>query len=173
MRRGYVNAKLIKYFGILAFFIGLICGCTEKANHTAAEAPINSTANVPTTNETVRVNQPRAYQRDEAISANGTNVQLREAAGAASSGADKALSERVKTTLQSDSTLSPLMEGIHISAKNGKVTIAGTVKTEAQKQRIFEMTREIVGADNLENKIEVKSTPEGTSGPEVQKNTQP
>jgi len=126
------------------------------------------------TNDVLRVNQPRAFERSQSVVANGTNVQLVEAAGAStSSSSDAALAGRIKTALNTDTTLVPSATGLKVSAENGKIVLQGVVPTEAQKLLIFEKAQEIAGKNKIENRLQVQTTHDSTPFPDVQKSANP
>jgi|GEM_PF-1768879 len=70
---------------------------------------------------------------------------------------DRALSQKVRAGFQADAVLSPLMQNIHITTANGKVTLRGTVSSEAEKQLLETKAEEIAGAGNVTNELEVKA----------------
>jgi osmotically-inducible protein OsmY len=80
----------------------------------------------------------------------------------APSDADRQLSQKLTTALQTDSVLSPLAEKVQISAANGRITLRGTVETEQQKQSIAAKAQQITAsADKVDNQLKVSgsSTP--------------
>jgi len=67
------------------------------------------------------------------------------------------LSERVRTTLRSDSTLSPISSQVQVSDQNGKISLTGNVKSEAEKQQIVSKAEEVAGSGNVIDNLQVKS----------------
>lgn len=139
--------------------LATLVGCSDRSER-AVDGAINSSATMASTNETLRINQPQVFQNRDAVVTSGTNLQFAEAAGASTSSSDGALANRLKTALQSDTALTPLMDRVQISAERGKIVLSGVVQTEAQKQNIHDRAKEIVGAENVENNLEVKATPD-------------
>jgi len=67
------------------------------------------------------------------------------------------MSEKVRTTLKSDSTLSPISSNVQVADQNGKIALTGTVKSEAEKQQIVSKAEEIAGSGNVIDNLQVKS----------------
>jgi len=70
---------------------------------------------------------------------------------------NQGLSERVRTTLRSDSTLSPISSQVQVSDQNGKISLTGNVKSEAEKQQIVSKAEEVAGSGNVIDNLQVKS----------------
>ncbi len=160
-------------WGALAIAVAVVAGCSEKTSRTAAEGSVNSSATLASSNDTLRVNQPRAYQQSEAVRAAGTNVQLVEASGANLLSSNSALAERLKTTLESDPASTTAMQGVRITESNGKITLTGTVRTQVEKDFITNKAREIAGESKVENRLQVSSSFEIAPVPDLPKNKKP
>jgi osmotically-inducible protein OsmY len=165
-----VKTKSIRNQG-LVLFITLVTACSEKADRSDEHA-INSSATVASSNDTLRVNQPRAFAQSGAIAADGTNI-LAEPAGTAASGADNALAARLKTGFQSDPQLLSQADRVQVTSKNGQIVLSGTVETEAQKQSFFDKAREMAGEAKVENNLQVQSTTDSTPNEQTQKPQNP
>ncbi len=167
-----MNVKTPILWGFIAISIALYA-CSQSGNRGAGDESINSSATLRSTNDTVRVNQAQAFERNNGIVASGTNLKMVEAAGAGKSAADDGLATQVKTAIQTDPTLAPLANSIHISAKDGKVILTGTVKSDAEKQTIFEKARSIAGEDKVDNNLQVLNTPDLPPNPTEPKPANP
>lgn len=67
------------------------------------------------------------------------------------------MSEKVRSTLKSDSTLSPISSNVTVQDQNGKVALNGTVKSEAEKQQVVSKAEELAGSGNVIDNLQVKS----------------
>jgi osmotically-inducible protein OsmY len=67
------------------------------------------------------------------------------------------MSEKVRSSFQSDSTLKPLASNVTVQDQEGKVALNGTVKSEAEKQQIVSKAEEIAGSGNVVDNLQVKS----------------
>jgi len=70
--------------------------------------------------------------------------------------ADQQLADKIRNSLIQDQKLSDTAKNVEISTANGKVTLRGTVKTQAEKKAVEAKAREIAGAAEVENRLEVK-----------------
>jgi sporulation protein YlmC with PRC-barrel domain/osmotically-inducible protein OsmY len=71
--------------------------------------------------------------------------------------ANQGLSEKVRTSLRSDSNLSTLSGKVQVSDQNGKVALTGNVASEAEKQQIVSKAEEVAGSGNVIDNLQVKS----------------
>ena len=164
-----MNWNLTFLLGALAVSATL-CACSQR---TAQDQTINSSATLASTNDTLRVNQPRAFQRSETIVASGTNLQIAEAAGASTSPSEATVARQIKTALETDPTLMPLASAIKVVARNGKIILTGSVPTDAQRLSVIEKAREIAGENKVDDRLQVQSNPDLTPAPDVQKQENP
>lgn len=84
-------------------------------------------------------------------SQSSSGAQVGEAAGAASSKDQSDLVNRVKMSIQSDSSISGA-QNIQVTSENGKIVLKGTVGSEAEKQRIEEKIRGMI----VDNQLQVQ-----------------
>lgn len=92
--------------------------------------------------------------------------KVNEAAGAANTPAtppaattqgadnDQALTKQVQESLTSQNAG---ITGVTVTAMGGKVTLKGTVKTEAEKQAMETQAKAVSGVTSVDNQLEVKS----------------
>ena len=69
---------------------------------------------------------------------------------------DRGLMQKIRQSVESDSTLSTNAHNVKIIARNGKVTLKGVVRSEAEKQAIEARATEAAGAGNVVNDVTVK-----------------
>ncbi len=70
---------------------------------------------------------------------------------------NQGLIEKVRSTLKSDSTLSPISSQVQVQDQSGKIALSGTVKSEAEKQQVVSKAEEIAGSGNVIDNLQVKS----------------
>jgi osmotically-inducible protein OsmY len=70
--------------------------------------------------------------------------------------ADLDLTARIRRTLVMDESLSTYAHNVKIIAENGKVTLKGPVRSEAEKASVEKRAGEIAGAANVRSEIEIK-----------------
>jgi len=69
---------------------------------------------------------------------------------------DTAITTKVKSAMVADPTLKALQ--INVDTKNGVVTLAGAVDSQAMKDRATEVTQGVTGVKSVDNNLTVKST---------------
>jgi osmotically-inducible protein OsmY len=67
---------------------------------------------------------------------------------------DTQLADRAHRALQNNPHLPPA--GVRLSAREGRVTLQGTVRSFYQKQMAQESLRDVEGVSEIENQLEVK-----------------
>ncbi len=147
----------------------MLLGCSQRTS-SPADQPINSSAAISSTNDTLRVNQPRAFNESEIIGGQGTNLQIAEAAGANKAVFDSGNTVRLKSVFDADPALTIVSPHIQIIERNGKTVLKGTVETMAQKSAILEKARQVVGDNKVEDALEVRIGPDS---PPIQKQATP
>ena len=126
----------------------LVVSCQERRTDSA------NTAVDPTTKEVVRDADNTAR-----------NVRDREDAtltpgDQGSSPADRAITQKIRKTLVSGPTdYSVTAKNVKIITVNGKTTLRGPVKSEAEKSGIVSLAKIVAGEGNVEDQLEVKANP--------------
>lgn len=69
---------------------------------------------------------------------------------------DTAITTKVKSAMIADPTLKALQ--INVDTKNGVVTLAGAVDSQAMKDKATEVTQTVSGVKSVDNNLTVKST---------------
>ena len=80
----------------------------------------------------------------------------RATAKAATAIDDSALTAKVKTAMLADPSLKALR--INVDTKDGTVTLAGPVETQAQKEHASEVAQGVSGVKSVDNNLTVKTT---------------
>jgi hyperosmotically inducible periplasmic protein len=71
---------------------------------------------------------------------------------------DLNLQKQIRREIVKDKTLSTYAHNIKIIARDGKVTLRGPVKSDAEKTTIEQKATEIAGAGNVTNELTVKES---------------
>lgn len=69
---------------------------------------------------------------------------------------DAEMALKIRQSLTEDNTLSPEGKTVMVEVKNGRATLSGIVANEAEKQKIQRIAEAVVGAGNVDNKLDVK-----------------
>ena len=134
--------------GVVFPLLLLLGGCQEK---------VTSPASV-----------PRSNRSDSAVAdADNTAKNVRDRDDATltpgdqgNSPTDREITQKIRKTLVSGSNdYSVTAKNVKIITVNGKVTLRGPVKTEAEKMGIVMLARNIAGEGNVEDQLEVKANP--------------
>jgi BON domain len=75
----------------------------------------------------------------------------------AMSEADRALAQLVKDALQKNTGAAPAGENIQVHARNGEVTLRGSVNSEQEKADIAATAKQVAGVTAVNNQLEVAS----------------
>jgi hypothetical protein len=70
---------------------------------------------------------------------------------------DEALEQRVASSLREDAALAALAPNITVDAKNGTVTLQGSVNSSQQRTAIESKVRSIPGVTQVTNNLEISS----------------
>ena len=77
--------------------------------------------------------------------------------------ADRSMASAVRQTLNANPTVAPVAQGIYISARNGAVTLSGTVPSEQDRQFIDNAVRNINGVYSVNDQMQVTAQPTGAA----------
>jgi hyperosmotically inducible periplasmic protein len=133
---------------ILALPLALcVAGCNKESSSTA-----NSTDTESATNMTAKdVDNTRQNTRDREHAAVTPSDQ-------SDSAADRELTQKIRQACMSGTNnFSTEAQNIKVVTTNGKVTLRGPVDTEAEKTHIEMIAKNIAGAGNVEDDLEVKT----------------
>jgi osmotically-inducible protein OsmY len=131
-----------------------------NANTTAQQQPPQTIIQQPAQQQPpVIVQQPAPAQQPAPVIINGqpaTSGGTTTSGGVTSSGPDDySIQTAIDKKLSDDQTLSAL--GITATVMNGKVTLLGVVKTQAEKSQVERAVRLIKGVKSIDNQISVSS----------------
>jgi osmotically-inducible protein OsmY len=71
------------------------------------------------------------------------------------SDADQKLADQVRQDLRADTSLAGSFSRMRISLENGKATLRGFVKTDADKQKVEKAVQKITGVTSVQNELRV------------------
>ena len=69
--------------------------------------------------------------------------------------ADRAISQKIRKAIHEDSNLSTYAHNVKVITQNGKVTLRGPVRTEAEKSSIQAKAAAVAGEENVSNQLEI------------------
>jgi hyperosmotically inducible periplasmic protein len=69
--------------------------------------------------------------------------------------ADRKIIQEVRQALTADSSLSTSAQNVTVVSNNGKVTLRGSVKDDAEKQKIANKATQVAGVTNVDNQLTV------------------
>lgn len=70
---------------------------------------------------------------------------------------DRDITQQVRKAIIADKALSTYAHNVKIITQNGSVTLKGPVRSEDEKQAVASKAAEVVGADKVNDQIEIKS----------------
>ena len=134
---------------ILPLCLALV-GCKEKVN-ASGNAPSGSIAESKATTADADNSAKNARDRNDATLTSGDQ---------GNTPADREITQKVRKTLVSGTNdYSMTAKNIKIITANGKVTLRGPVKSEAEKMGIAAIAKNVAGEGNVEDQLEVKANP--------------
>lgn len=71
--------------------------------------------------------------------------------------ADRALAQSVQQALSQDPSLATAAQSIQVRARNGEVTLQGSVSSEQEKANIGVKAQQVAGVTRVNNQLEVSS----------------
>jgi len=75
---------------------------------------------------------------------------------------DRELTRRIRRSVTQNDQLSTTAKNIKIITADGKVTLRGPVKTEAERNLVAAIAQQAAGSGSIDNQLEVKQTTETT-----------
>ena len=67
--------------------------------------------------------------------------------------------QKIRKAVEEDKSLSVYAHNVKIISENGKVTLKGPVRSEAESQNIETKALNVAGADNVDNRLSIESFP--------------
>jgi osmotically-inducible protein OsmY len=71
------------------------------------------------------------------------------------SAADLQMTQQVRKALMQDNSLSTYAHNVKVVTQNGQVTLAGPVRSDAEKQAVEAKAKEVAGKDNVVSQLTV------------------
>jgi osmotically-inducible protein OsmY len=136
-----VQAHSLVICGILPFFL-LAAGCKDKG----ATSDSNGTTTMADADNSAK----NVRDRNDATLTPGDQ---------GNSPADREITQRIRKALMDASGYSGTAKNIKIITADGKVTLRGPVKTDAEKMGIVTIAKSAAGEANVEDQLEVKANP--------------
>ena len=68
---------------------------------------------------------------------------------------DAEITERIRDKIAAHDDLSTKAKSVRVSTDNGKVTLSGKVESTVEKSKIDSCARDVAGADDVDNRIDV------------------
>ncbi len=134
---------------------------TENTTGASGTTDPSKTASTDTSTPATPAADPNAKPADVTGTApaapNATgNTAINTAGTPADPEADKKLTAAVQKNLEGDKKLSAAAKTITIAANGAKVTLTGTVKSEAEKTAVAAKAKSTAGVTDVDNQLEVK-----------------
>ena len=102
-----------------------------------------------------KVSQTSAAPDNSAVNARDRNDQTKTAGDQAENEADRTISQNIRKELSADDSLSTNGKNVKIITMDGKVTLRGPVKSDAEKSAIAGKTQQVAGVKNVDNQLEI------------------
>jgi osmotically-inducible protein OsmY len=68
---------------------------------------------------------------------------------------DSDISQRIRSSVRKNKSLSPFARGVEVATQGGKVTLRGFVQSESEKNSLQSEAVAVVGDSNVSNQIEI------------------
>jgi len=144
-----IMKRKIQYAALTACLALLVVGCKDKlnsSNDAAGTAPESKATTTDADNSAKNVRD-----RDDATLTSGDQ---------SNTAADRDTTQKIRKALVIDASgYSATAKNIKIITADGKVTLRGPVKSEAEKSGIVTLAKGIAGDGNVEDQLEVKANP--------------
>lgn len=71
--------------------------------------------------------------------------------------ADRVLAQKVQDTLRQDATMASIAQNVQVHAKNGEITLHGSVSSQQEKVALESKTQQVTGVSRVNNQLTVTS----------------
>lgn len=102
-----------------------------------------------------KVSQNSAAPDNSAVNVRDRNDQTKTAGDQAENEADRTISQNIRKELSADDSLSTNGKNVKIITADGKVTLRGPVKSDAEKSAIAGKAQQVAGVKNVDNQLEI------------------
>ncbi len=130
-----ISIKIIPVCLLSAFFI---VGCSKDRRPADEKVSQNSTA-----------------PDNSAVNARDRSDQTKTPGDQAENEADRTISQNIRKELSADDSLSTNGKNVKIITADGKVTLRGPVKSDAEKSTIVAKAQQVAGVKNVDNQLEI------------------
>jgi len=142
----------------------------RSVNPSGSQSGVNAVTTTPspandTNNLTPKVTSPTAADTAASKPADNTGRNVRDRSDAAvtpgnqsNDKADLELTRQLRRAITENKQFSTSAKNIKIVTQNGKVTLRGPVKTDAEKQQIADLVKGTEGVLSVDNELEVKGS---------------
>ncbi len=130
-----ISIKIIPVCLLTAFFI---VGCSKDRRPAGEKVP-----------------QTSAAPDNSAVNARDRSDQTKTAGDQAENEADRTISQNIRKELSADDSLSTNGKNVKIITADGKVTLRGPVKSDAEKSAIAGKAQQVAGVKNVDNQLEI------------------
>jgi len=153
----------MKYALLITGLVALISAGCDKADHPATSTtPVSTDANRPAINADSPAAGTTTPADTAAVKRDNTEVNVRDRSDAAKTPFDQNENKRdidITANVRKrvvDTKMSVNAQNVKIMTQDGKLTLRGPVKSEDEKMQIDKIAREVAGATNVENQLEVQ-----------------
>lgn len=135
--------------------LGLLVACACSGNHETRAAPPKSTSST-TVQPAPGTTKPMTPPSSLPPASRPEMPQSGTAPANVAGEADRALETRIRQTLSSDPALAATTDSVTISAREGTVTLTGSVATQADKDALLAKVKALPGVTSCDDQIEVR-----------------
>ena len=102
-----------------------------------------------------KVSQTSAAPDNSGVNVRDRNDQTKTAGDQAENEADRTISQNIRKELSADDSLSTNGKNVKVITADGKVTLRGPVKSDAEKSAIVAKAQQVAGVKNVDNQLEI------------------
>ena len=102
-----------------------------------------------------KVSQNSAAPDNSAVNVRDRNDQTKTPGDQSENEADRTISQNIRKELSADDSLSTNGRNVKIITVDGKVTLRGPVKSDAEKASIAAKAQQVAGVKNVDNQLEI------------------
>ena len=102
-----------------------------------------------------KVSQTSAAPDNSGVNVRDRNDQTKTAGDQTENEADRTISQNIRKELSADDSLSTNGKNVKIITADGKVTLRGPVKSDAEKSAIAGKAQQVAGVKNVDNQLEI------------------
>src|ERR1051325_5376577 len=143
-KRRSINVRQLAIIAGIVFVLGPgACSKPDDSRNTTSSSGTTGNQTASTSNTT---------SDNTTASTSNTGVT---ASDQSNNDADRKVVQDVRKALTSDDSLSTSAQNVTVVSDNGKVTLRGSVKDQAEKQKIQDKAMQVAGVTNVDNQLTV------------------